>query len=104
MIAVLFAVTVGGIGFGAAVIARHRAQSAADLAALAGALDLPVGADAACARASALARSMQAAHADCVVDDLDIVVTVDMAVTFGRWGVGPARASARAGPVSAQVQ
>jgi len=31
-----------------------------------------------------------------VVDDLDVVVTVEVAVAFGGWG---ARAAARAGPV-----
>ena len=61
MMAVLLAITVGGVCLGAAVIARHRAQAAADLAALAAAGDLADGADAACAQASAVARAMNAA-------------------------------------------
>jgi hypothetical protein len=42
---------------------------------------------------------MGAAAAHCAVDDLDVVVTVDVAVAFDGWGAGPARAAARAGPV-----
>ncbi|HJT91410.1 MAG TPA: pilus assembly protein TadG-related protein, partial [Mycobacterium sp.] len=37
MVAVLLAVTLGGVYLGSAVIARHRAQAAADLASLAAA-------------------------------------------------------------------
>ena len=43
MMAVLLALTVGGVSVGSAVIARHRAQSAADLAALAAAAHLADG-------------------------------------------------------------
>ena len=100
IIGVLFALTVAGLGCGSAVIARHRAQAAADLAALAGALAVPAGTNSACAQAQSLARAMHAAHVDCVTEDLDVIVTVDMALAFGSWAVGPARAAARAGPVS----
>jgi secretion/DNA translocation related TadE-like protein len=87
--AVLLSVTVGGLYVGTAVIARHRAQAAADLAALAAAARLPAGAGAACGQASLIANAMAVRVADCAVDDLDVVVTV----TAGR-----ARAAARAGP------
>ena len=83
---------------GSAVIARHRAQAAADLAALAAAVHLADGTDAACTQASALARAMRTALTQCVVEDLDVIVTVDAPVPFGRLGVGRARATARAGP------
>ena len=99
MMAVLLAITAGGGYVGSAVIARHRAQAAADLAALAAAGRLADGADAACAQASALAHAMRTAVTQCVVEDLDVVVTVAAPLAFGRLGVGPARASARAGPV-----
>ena len=101
MMVVLLAVTVGGLSVGSAVIARHRAQAAADLASLAAAGRLADGADAACAHASAVARAMHTALSRCVMEQLDVVVTVDAAVTFGRLGMGPARASARAGPGAA---
>ena len=90
MMAVLLAVTVGGFYLGSAVIARHRAQAAADLAALAAAARLPEGAEAACGQASVIANAMRVGVADCAVDELDVVVTIQ---------AGPARAAARAGPV-----
>lgn len=99
MVAVLLAVTGGGICLGTAVVARHRAQAAADLGALAAAADLPAGMAAACARAAETARLMRVSEIRCVTDDLDILVTVEVAVAFAGWGIGPARATARAGPV-----
>ncbi|WP_231996223.1 Rv3654c family TadE-like protein [Mycobacterium scrofulaceum] len=95
MVAVLFCVTGAGAYLGAVVVARHRAQAAADLAALAAAARLPSGAEAACARATAVARRMRADDTGCAVDGLDVVVTVRV-VVFG----GAARAAARAGPAS----
>ncbi len=83
---------------GAAVIARHRAQAAADLAALAGAVYLPGGDRSACAQVSVLARSMGTTAVACTVDGLDVVVTVEASIGLGRTRVGPARAVARAGP------
>ena len=70
------------------------AQSAARSAALAAAARLPSGVAAACADAVRVAREMQASDPRCAVDDLDVVVTVEVAVFFG----GAARAAARAGP------
>jgi secretion/DNA translocation related TadE-like protein len=101
MMAVLLAITVGGVYVGSAVIARHRAQAAADLASLAAAGRLAEGADAACAHASVVARGMQVAVTRCEVDELDVIVTVEAAVPLGRIGTGPARAAARAGPADA---
>ncbi len=73
-----------------AVVARHRAQAAADLGALAGAARAAQGEAAACARAAELVRANRARLVGCRLDGLDLVVTAE---------VGPARASARAGPV-----
>jgi secretion/DNA translocation related TadE-like protein len=98
MMAVLLAVSTGGLYLGSAVIARHRAQAAADLASLAAAARVADGADAACARADLVASAMRTRVTQCVIEDLDVVVTVDAAVALGRFGVGPARAAARAGP------
>jgi secretion/DNA translocation related TadE-like protein len=98
MMAVVVAIATGGVYVGSAVVARHRAQAVADLAALAAAGHLTDGIGAACTRASALARAMRTAVAGCVVEDLDVIVTVDASVSLGRMGFGPARATARAGP------
>lgn len=97
-VAVLLVVTGGLAVVGSAVLARHRAQAAADLAAVAAAGQLPAGPDTACARASAVASGMGAAVTACEVTGLDVVVRVDAAVGLDPWGVGPARATARAGP------
>lgn len=102
MMAVLLALTVAGVYVGSAVIARHRAQAAADLAALAAAGHLVDGSSAACARAASLARAMHTTVTQCAVQDLDVIVTVDVSVAMGRFGVGPARATARAGPIEAR--
>lgn len=99
MIAMLVALAVAGGYLGAAVIARHRAQAAADLSALAAAGTLASGAAAACARAEAIAEAMHAVVGGCRVEGLDVVLDVHIAINIGRFGVGPARASARAGPV-----
>ena len=96
MVAALLVVTGGGATLGSAVVARHRAQATADLAALGAASRLPAGPATACTWATRLARQMRADDADCMVDGLDVVVTVRMAVpAAGRF---TARAAARAGP------
>ena len=81
---------------GSAVVARHRAQAAADLAALAAAARLAAGPATACAQAKAVAREMRVGTTGCAVDDLDVVVTVEVRLGVGGWG--SARAAARAGP------
>ena len=98
MIAVLMSVTVGISWLGAAVVARHTAQGAADLAALAAAGALAGGPDAACAQAGAIAGAMRAGVTRCAVEGLDVVLQVQVAVRVGRFDLGPARATARAGP------
>ena len=90
MTAVLVAFTVGGFHLASAVLTRHRAQSAADLSALAAAASLAQGVEAACSQAAAIASAMNVEVADCAVDGLDVVITIQ---------VGKARAAARAGPV-----
>lgn len=94
MVVVLLCITSAGTYLGSVVVARHRAQAAADLAALAAAARLPAGAQPACAQATLLARRMRVDPTGCEVRALDVVVTVEVAI--GRWG--SARAAARAGP------
>ncbi len=96
MVAVLLCLTGAGAYLGSVVVARHRAQAAADLAALAGAAALPSGVAAACGRATAVVREMRVDDARCRVDGLDVVVTARVRVAF----IGVAQAAARAGPAS----
>jgi secretion/DNA translocation related TadE-like protein len=96
MVVVLLTVTGGVAYLGAAEVARHRAQAAADLAALAAAARVPAGAETACAEADAVARAMRAGTSRCVVEGLDVVITVEVSAGGGRWGT--AQAAARAGP------
>jgi len=96
MVAVLLSITCGAGYLGAAVVARHRAQAAADLAALSAAAGMAAGPETACERATAVARAMRTSVTGCVLDGLDIVVTVEARLAVGSWG--NARAAARAGP------
>ena len=95
----MLTVTLAMAQLGVAVVARHRAQAAADLGALAAATRLAEGQAAACAAADAVVRAMRGHSGGCSVQDLDVVVSVEVPVNFGRWGTGSAVASARAGPV-----
>jgi secretion/DNA translocation related TadE-like protein len=96
---VLVAAGLAGAVLGAAHVARHQAQSAADLAALAGAARAVEGPQVACARAAELVMANGARLTGCTLDGLDLTVTVEVspapALDFGR----PATATARAGPV-----
>jgi secretion/DNA translocation related TadE-like protein len=96
MVGVLLSATGGSVYLGSAVVARHRAQAAADLAALAAAARLAAGPETACAQAKGVARQMGVSTTGCAVDDLDVVVTTEVRLAVGGWG--SARAAARAGP------
>lgn len=96
MVGVLLSVTGGCVYLGSAVVARHRAQAAADLAALAAAAGLAAGAETACTQARSVASEMRVVAVDCAVRDLDVVVAVEVRLAGGRWG--SAHAAARAGP------
>lgn len=91
---VLFAVAAAAVYLGAAVVARHRAQAVADLAALAGAASLPAGGRVACSRVTEVAHRMRVDSPGCEVDGLDVVVTVRVSAGLA----GTAQAAARAGP------
>lgn len=92
----LLLLAAAGIEMGGAVVARHRAQSAADLAALAAAAQLVEGGEA-CAAAGRLAEGNRARLAECSIEGIDVVVRVSVALPLGV--LGPAVAVARAGPV-----
>ncbi|MGY1941149.1 MULTISPECIES: Rv3654c family TadE-like protein [Nocardia] len=85
------------VGF--VVVARHRAQAAADLAALAAAGALVEGVDPACDEAEELARRMGTRIRACGATEWDVTVTVERNVPIGLYGDRIVRASARAGPV-----
>lgn len=95
---VLLVVTGLAVQVGAAVLARQRAEIAADLAALAGAAQLLRGAEVACAAADVVARANGAQPTGCRADGLDLLVEVGVAVG-GPLG-GTAAGRARAGPVA----
>lgn len=98
---VLLAAGLAGATVGAAHVAQHRAQTAADLGALAGAARAFQGRPTACARAAQLVAANGARLTGCTLDGLDLTVTVEVAPAPAT-GVGrPATATARAGPVRA---
>ncbi|MGW6729877.1 Rv3654c family TadE-like protein [Nocardia sp. NPDC055029] len=85
---------------GVVVVARHRAQAAADLGALGAASVLAEGAEAACAEAVEVARRMGERVRRCTVAQWDVVVAVEANASFGVFGVRTVSAAARAGPVA----
>ncbi|MEU7926636.1 Rv3654c family TadE-like protein [Micromonospora sp. NPDC049801] len=89
--------------FGAAVaatgMASQRAAVAADLGALAGATRALDGDLAACAYATDIAQRNDGRIVDCVVDGLDVLVTVEVAFTPIPGLTRVAASTARAGPV-----
>ncbi|WP_312854044.1 Rv3654c family TadE-like protein [Tsukamurella spumae] len=97
MVAAIITVVVMVVDVGAAVSARHRAQSAADLAALAGAASA-IDVDAACAAADRLARANAGSLRACSVDGFEVVVRVGVPVSLAVFGADEAVAVARAGP------
>ncbi|WP_416873707.1 Rv3654c family TadE-like protein [Kitasatospora sp. SC0581] len=101
------AVFAGTIAVGSVVAARHRAESAADLAALAAADRLLLDRDGGCARAAGIAAVQGAGLVSCAVDRsadaVEVVAEVEVRGLPARLPVGPARARARAGPVRAPV-
>jgi secretion/DNA translocation related TadE-like protein len=95
----ILTLTLACILYVSATVARHQAQAAADLAALAGARYVVLGADVACAVAEAVVAANRATMTSCRPDGLDLVVSVSVAVRGAPPAVGVATATARAGPV-----
>jgi secretion/DNA translocation related TadE-like protein len=102
-VGVLVVALVLGLHLGSAVVARHRAESAADLAALAGAADAVLGRAAACDRAGRIAAAGGAELTACALAGWDVLVEVRTPIPFrldAALGTPPvATARARAGPV-----
>ncbi|MGY1759966.1 Rv3654c family TadE-like protein [Geodermatophilus sp. SYSU D00805] len=97
---VLAAIGVAAVLVGAAVVGRHRATTAADLAALAGAERAVRGDPGACAVVGEVAGANGARLTACTVGDGAVVeVAVAVPVRLGPLGVNRAGARARAGPV-----
>ncbi|MFD0000148.1 Rv3654c family TadE-like protein [Nocardia sp. NPDC127526] len=95
----VLAVTLPAAQVGVAMAGRHRAQAAADLAALAAAHHLSGGTAAGCARAEEIAARMALRVTGCVVADWDVTVTVEARMALGPLGTRVVRAMARAGPI-----
>lgn len=88
-----------GMWFGAAVVTRHRVESAADLAALAAASRAVAGEERACAEARWVAERMGAVLLACRLSEWDARVELVDAPSGVLGQFGSAGARARAGPV-----
>ncbi|WP_051704754.1 Rv3654c family TadE-like protein [Glycomyces sp. NRRL B-16210] len=87
---------------GQATAARHRAQGAADVAALAGAAKVLLGDGEACAAAQAMAADAAVELDHCEVRNLEVTVYVSAEPSGIPASFGPARAVSRAGPVKVE--
>ncbi len=94
-LALLLVFTGTGLHLGAAMVARHRAEAAADLGALAGAAAVLNGSP--CDRAGELVRQNAAELISCTQEGLDVRVRVRVEVPFAGLGAG-AEGQAHAGP------
>jgi secretion/DNA translocation related TadE-like protein len=90
-----------GLQLGAGTLARHRAESAADLAALAGAHEAVRGADVACGRAVAVVERNGGRLLTCSVDGWTVTVVAAAPCACLPSVSGDATGRARAGPVTA---
>jgi secretion/DNA translocation related TadE-like protein len=100
-VAVALVVTaVGFIAVGQASAARHRAQGAADAAALAGAARVLFGEGEACGAARAMVERAGSELERCEVGDMEVTVHVSEVPAGIPAAFGPARAVSRAGPVT----
>lgn len=97
---VLVLTVVAAVLAGSAMVLRHRANAAADLAALAAATAAIEGRDAACALAADVAAGMGAELTECALDGFVAAVAVATSADLGVVGTVAAEARARAGPVT----
>ena len=89
---------------GLAIISRHEAGTAADLAALAAASQALSGSEVACSNAAQIAAINGAELQSCDLGGDGVVdVTVTVTLRFGSLGLGVAQADARAGPAETDV-
>jgi secretion/DNA translocation related TadE-like protein len=101
---VLVMMGAAGAAIGTATIARHQAQAAADLGALAGAMRAVHGLDSACARAAEIVSANGGRLTACTLDGFDLTVRVAISVSPVRGIARTAHASARAGPVRTSLE
>ncbi|MGW4737632.1 Rv3654c family TadE-like protein [Nocardia xishanensis] len=92
------ALMIGQVGM--VVVARHRAQAEADLAALAAGGALEGGAEAGCKAGEEVARRMGSRIKECRIDGWHATVAVARNIPMGLFGVRTVHAVARAGPVA----
>ena len=97
-VAVLTTVLAACLHLGAALLARHRAESAADLAALAAAREAVRGEGGACRRAAEIATAMGTEVARCRLVGWNALVEVRVAVPLALPGLTTASGRAMAGP------
>jgi secretion/DNA translocation related TadE-like protein len=97
-IAVLFLVAAMVLAVGAVVQTRHRATSAADLAALAAAVGAPEGTSAACTRARWVTDQMRVLLTGCRIVDWNALVEVSAALPGELSQFGQVTAHSMAGP------
>lgn len=98
----LMAVTALALYVGTASVARHRVETAADLAALAGAGVVLDGRERACSAAGSVAELNGAVLTACDTSGADVQIIVEVTVRIGPL-VRTASGRARAGPVAAQA-
>ncbi len=87
-----------GIVQGSAVLARHRAEAAADMAVLAGAIQASAGQPDPCGAAARIAGRNGVLLAQCAVYGEDVEVVVTRPLRLGTLGSWTASSRARAGP------
>jgi secretion/DNA translocation related TadE-like protein len=100
--AALLVSAIAFIALGQASAARHRAQGAADAAALAGAAQVLFGEGEACAAAQEMVERSEAEFQGCEVNELEVTVHVHKTPNGLPAAFGPARAVSRAGPVAVE--
>jgi len=98
-VAVVLVIAVAGMQLGEVLLARHRAESGADLAALAAAGRSVAGQQVACARARGLAERMTVELVSCRLEGWDALVETRVRPGGPLARFGSATARARAGPV-----
>ncbi|MGQ0719510.1 MAG: Rv3654c family TadE-like protein [Pseudonocardiales bacterium] len=99
-IAVLMSMAVFGLHLGQAVVVRHQAESAADLAALAGAGMVAAGERYACTHARRVTDRMRVQLVSCQTHGWDVLVEAAARPAGWLGRVGAATGRARAGPVT----
>lgn len=94
----LLAVLWLGIELAVAMLGRHQVEGAADLAALAAAVQAPQGEAVACGKAAWVAEQMKMSVQSCLLDEWDARIELRTRSPSPLIGFGPVTARARAGP------